>query len=120
VDVKARVWGVRHYRKESAEKDPSSPLRPQAPANVPDPAAVGFVFWYNADKDKAHARYLSGAKDAVKLVTKSWHLPEEHLTPDIRQVEAGVVEIVTSTSEQETGFSFLFVLMMYLGHGVFL
>jgi hypothetical protein len=35
-------------------------------------------------------------------------------------VEAGVVEIVTSTSKEETGHRFLFVLMACLGHGVFL
>lgn len=121
VDVKARVWAVRHYRKESAKNDPSSPLRPPAAANVSDPAAVGFVFWYSPDSDKvARARYLSGAKDALKLATQGWHHPTERLTPEIRQVAVGVVEIVTSVSEEKTAGMFLFVLLACLGHGIYL
>ena len=42
------MWGLRHYRKEFAETDPSSPLRAHAAANVPDADAVGVVFWYDA------------------------------------------------------------------------
>src|SRR5262249_43964417 len=51
VDVKAQVWAIRHYQKESAENDPSSPLGGQGSANVPDPAAIGFVFVYSPDTE---------------------------------------------------------------------
>lgn len=124
VDVKARIWAIRHYRKESADKDPSSPLRPADPdiqVVLPDPAAVGFVFWYSPDsRDGAHARYLSGAKDALDLVTKRWHDPSQRPTPEIRQIAAGVVEIATSVADQGTAHMFLFAIMAYLGHGIYL
>jgi hypothetical protein len=119
VDVKARVWSVRHYRKEYAEKDYTSPLSPRVPAQVSDPAAVGFVFWYSADSDKVvRARYLSGARDALKFATRWWHHPTEGLTPELRQVAAGVVEIVTPVTEEETAGFVLLLLMQTLGHGV--
>ena len=121
VDVKAPVWAVRHYSKVSAENDPSSPLRPKAAANVPDSAAVGFVFWYNPERDNvARARYLSGAKDAIKLVETRWNQPSEGLVPKINGSGQGSVEISMPVSEEETAGSFLFVLMGYLGHAVYL
>src|SRR5262249_34996444 len=121
VDVKARVWAVRHYDKVSAEKDPSSPLRAKAAANVPDAAAVGFVFWYCPDSDQvAHACYLSGAKDALKLAELSWNLPSEGLRPTIKQAAPGVVKIATSVSKKRIGEVFLLVLLAHLGHAVYL
>ena len=121
VDVNARVWAVRHYRKESAEKDPSSPLRPKAAANAPDPDAVGFVFWYNPDSDKlARVRYLTSAKNALNIATEGWRQTKEVLKPNISQVAPGVVEIATSVSEEGTVSMFLFVLMASLGHGIYL
>ena len=121
VNVKARVWAVRHYRKESAGDDPSSPLRSKAAANVPDPDALGFVFWYDPEsKVPARARYLSGAKNALKLVTQGWYNPPERLTPEITQVTPNAVEIVPSVSEDEAAHIFLFVLFLYLGHAIYL
>lgn len=121
VDINARVWAIRHYRKESAEKDPSSPFRSKAAANVPDPDAVGLVFWYRPEIDKlARARYLSGAKNAVELATEGWRYTNEGLTPDIKQVAPGVVEIAVSVSEERAVPMFLLVLQGRLGHGVYL
>jgi hypothetical protein len=121
VDINARVWAIRHYRKESAENDPSSPLRPKAAANVPDPDAVGLVFWYRPESDKrARVRYLSGAKNARRLATKSWRHPREGLTPVIRQVARGVVEITISVSDERTVPMFMLALLGILGHGVYL
>jgi hypothetical protein len=75
VDVKAKVWGIRHYRKEFAKSDPTSPLLKED-ANVSDPAATGFVFWYNPGADnRIRARYLPEVKDAAKLMTKGWNHP---------------------------------------------
>jgi hypothetical protein len=121
VQVKSRVWAVRHYRTEAAENDPSSPLGPSAAANVSDPAAVGFVFWYNPKGDKvARARYLSGAKDALKLAAEGWNQPSEGLRPKITRAGLGAVEIASPVSEDRTGKSFLFILLGYLGHGIYL
>jgi hypothetical protein len=121
VDAHASVWAIRHYRKETAERDPSSPLRDKAAANVPDAGATGFVFWYDAKAGKvAKARYLSSAKDAVGIVTRGWHHPSEQLTPKIIEIQPGVVEISASIDDDQIGQSFVFVLLGYLGHAVYL
>ena len=121
VDINARVWAIRHYRKESAENDPSSPHRPKAAANVPDPDAIGLVFWYRPEIDqRARARYLSGAKNALELATEGWRHPREGLTPDIKQVAPGVVEIAVSVSDASVAPMFLLVLLASLGHGVYM
>jgi hypothetical protein len=113
VDINARVWAIRHYRKGSAENDPSSPLGAEAAANVSDPDAVGFVFWYRPEIDKlAHMRYLSGSKNALKLATG--------LPPDIKQVAPGVVEMAVSVSDESTAPLFLLALQARLGHGLYI
>ena len=120
VDINAHVWAIRHYRKESAENDPSSPLRPKAAANVPDPDAIGLVFWYRPEIDKLiRVRYLSGAENALELITESWRHPTDGLTRDIKQIEPGVVEIAISVSDEITAPMFLMVFLGILGHGIY-
>jgi hypothetical protein len=71
VDVTAPVWAIRHYRRDFAGSDPSSPFMPRPAANVPDDKAVGFVFWFDAETKMANARYLTGAQDVHKIVTRT-------------------------------------------------
>jgi hypothetical protein len=121
VDVKAPVWGVRHYQKENALRDPSSPLNKQAAANHPDPDAVGFVFWYEPGKVASiHARYLSHAKGAAAIVMDGWDLSTYGVTPRIRQSGAVVVDISAPFKDDEGSWVCLLVLMGYLGHAVYL
>ena len=119
VDVKARLWAIRHYRKEFAKDDPSSPLVPQAAANVPDLNAVGFVFWIGGDENGnvATVRYLTDAKEGIKIATSGWQVLD--LKPKLKQVAPEVIEITTSLSTEETETMFLFVLLMRLGHGIY-
>lgn len=119
INVQSPVWGIRHYRKEHAATDPSSPLRPRAAANVPDSKATGFVFWYDSKSQTARARYLSRANNPVKIATQHWHHPSRKLTPTIKEIQAGVVDVASSV-KGESGLMFLFVLMGCLGHGVYL
>jgi hypothetical protein len=120
VDINAHVWAIRHYRKESAENDPSSPLRPKAAANVPDPDAIGLVFWYRPEIDKlTRVRYLSGAENALELITEGWRQPTDGITPDIKQIAPGVVEIAISVSDEITAPMFLMVFLGILGHGIY-
>jgi hypothetical protein len=122
LNLDASVWGMRHYRKDFADTDPSSPLRAHAAANFPDPLAVGFVFWLDAKAEKAaKARYLTSAKDATKIVMQGWQHPSEDLTPTIKEIKPGVIEITVPISEDKgNGHMFLFVLLGYLGHAVYL
>src|SRR5262249_20266454 len=61
VDTTAQFWAVRHYDKENAVEDTTSPLQgKQAAANVPDKQAIGITFTYNPNtKNKAKIIYLS-------------------------------------------------------------
>ncbi|MCD4726499.1 MAG: hypothetical protein K8R46_02480 [Pirellulales bacterium] len=121
VSTTAKAWAIRHYRKETADQDPSSPLRAAAAANVLDPHAIGFVFWYDAKQGKvAKARYLSGTMNTVPLVTKGWRFPSMNLIPKIEEIQPGVVEISVSIEKDRVGHCFVLVLLGYLGHGVYL
>ena len=111
IDTRAAVWGLRHYRTESARLDPSSPLRPESAANTPDPKAIGFVFCIEEDPKKpARIRYLSTSEDALKIFSSHW----SGLSPDLAKLKPNVI----GGSAPLTGW-FNFVLMMYLGHGIY-
>src|SRR5262249_21712866 len=82
VDTTAPIWAIRHYTNDYSASDPSSPSREKAAANVPDPQALGFVFWWDANaKNAAHACYLTKGKDGQKVVGEGWTHPTEKLTP---------------------------------------
>ena len=119
IDLTAPVWAVRHYRKKGAEHDPSSPLGPQAAANIPDPEAIGFVFWFDEGRKTAKARYLSRSAKAVKLISQRWINPPEGIDPTIKQVAPGVVEISHELTGERGDPIFLFILLGYLGHAVY-
>jgi hypothetical protein len=121
VDVKARVWAVRHYRKEFAATDPSSPFHDKSSAIGPDLDAVGFVFWYNPDNDNvAHARYLSRSNLALTKVKEGgWSVPSEGFEPKVKQTGPDAVEIA-SPIDKKNGVSFWFVLTGWLGHGLYI
>jgi len=71
LDVNAPFWALRHYDRENASSDPSSPLTTQKAANVPDDQGVGLVFEYNPSRGKvARVKYLSANKNAVEIATK--------------------------------------------------
>lgn len=122
LNLNASVWGMRHYRKEFADTDPSSPFRTRAAANFPDSQAIGFVFWFDAKAEKAaKARYLSGTKDAIKIVQRGWNHSSDNLIPTINEIKPGVIEITSSIGQDNSsGHMFLFVLQAYLGHAVYL
>jgi hypothetical protein len=122
VDRKARVWAVRHYRKETTGQDASSPLGERH--LVPhDPDAVGLVLWYNADADKSvRVRYLSGAKGIRELVNETWNkYAQKGFEHQINPVGPGCVEIVVTKEALDKADKILWIgLMGCLGHYVYL
>jgi len=71
VDRQARTWAVRHYRKEGAEDDPSSPLSGErASYSQPDGEAIGFVM--NVDREHLSLRYLSSNPEAATIARDYW------------------------------------------------
>ncbi len=120
LDRTARVWAIRHYDPADAELDPSSPLRGPAPANRPDPKAVGLVFYLDPARPRAIVKYLSGADDGVRVAASLWRHRHADLDPEIRQRTAGVVEIAAVLEKERGSEMFWFVLLAALGHGIYL
>src|SRR5262245_15623594 len=121
VDLNAHVWAIRHYRKEFAKNDPTSPFRSDAVSKFPGPNAVGLVFWYYLENDnRARMRYLLGAKNAVQLANRSLDHPNEIPKPEIKQVAPGIVEIAISVSDEEIASLFLLSIMASLGHALYI
>ena len=121
VDTRARFWAVRHYDKNDAQNDPSSPLSgEQLEANWPDTEAVGIVFNLDPSQSKsATIKYLSGNKDALRLFTDA-HAKIEGFKPVIRLAEPGVVEMVVNLGNPDESPAFLLVLLGLLGQAVYL
>jgi hypothetical protein len=104
VDVNAAIWAIRHYRKDSADNDPTSPLSSTHLAkDNNDNTAVGFVFWYNPDADKTmQARYMSGSNMADEIASKTWNYPYEDFKTKVKKGVPGVVQITLELDTKET------------------
>jgi hypothetical protein len=124
INTEAKFWAVRHYDADEAKNDPSSPLSgEQSAANWPDTQAIGIVFEFDPARSKvATVRYLSrnekGLKSFSDLMKKASY-PGQDFKPQFHQTEPGIVEMAVSLVEDEQAGMFLFVLIMLLGHGVF-
>jgi hypothetical protein len=121
VDTGAKYWAVRHYDKEDAQLDPSSPISGgQLAGEVPDTQAVGIVFDFDPPRSKAaKIKYLSANKEALSIATRIFNHPDDGFTPRIQQAEPGVIEILV-TFDNPGSAMFIFVLYGALGHGVYL
>lgn len=122
VDVAAPFWAIRHYSRNNVDLDPTSPVSGRKlPANIPDAEAVGFVFSFDPKRtDTPTIKYLSNNRDSLALVSKEWTLTHEDFTPSFRRSEPGIVEILIQLKNVNTLGYFQLVLLMNLGHGVYL
>jgi hypothetical protein len=124
VNTGAKFWALRHYDKAQAQYDPSSPLSgQQAAAICSDAEAVGVVFDFDPARSKVAAvRYLSrdekGLKSFSDDMKKNKNLGQD-FKPQFRQTKPGIIEMTVSLDENEQAGMFLFVVLMLLGHGVF-
>jgi len=119
VKVKAPVWGVRHYRVQDAAADPTSPFGPPTKANVPDPQAIGFVFWYDDNPESANslsARYVSNSPNAMQITTETWDREKDDLALKISQAAPNAVEISLAHGETDGRKQFLRNLWTHMGH----
>lgn len=116
IDRTAALWGIRHYRKEFADTDPTSPLASgEAPGNVPDPQAIGLAFHiYDNDTVSSRVRYLTKCADALEVFSGQWDRPNSRLKPTLVTGDASVVEVVADYNK-----AFEFLLLIYLGHGIY-
>jgi hypothetical protein len=127
VATNAPVWGMRHYSKQGAGLDPSSPLLGQSSANVPDAKAVGVTFSLAPAAERtATVDYLSSSPDARRILS-GYLMMADAATADprefqmrLRQPAVGVLEASINLSAAEAVQRLLFGLMAMLGHAVYL
>jgi hypothetical protein len=115
VDATASVWAIRHYRKDFADDDPTSPLKEGGFPFGPDRDAIGFVFWYDAQRN-AQMRYLTGAKNAAQLIANGLREQAGSFRPRIRDLTPGVVSLTARVGNAQYSVEFYMVLMSCLGH----
>jgi hypothetical protein len=122
VDTKAQFWAIRHYDRQNAKRDTTSPLfGEQAAANVPDNQAIGITFSILPNsKNEARIRYLSTNGNAVGIANTLWNQSASQVNPKISKVESGVVEIVAKIDNPEDYAVFLFSLFAALGHALYI
>jgi hypothetical protein len=122
LDAGAQIWAIRHYDRDDALYDPTSPLNRTMAGNSPDNQAVGLVFWVDPrDRNSARLKYLSANKNAIGIAQNYWGHPEGKFTCKIRQDGPGVLDISVSTEKpngERDVEMFVFLLMNALGHGV--
>jgi len=127
VKANVPVWGVRHYQKQGAELDPSSPLLAQNAANVPDANAVGVTFSFAPAAERtATVDYFSTSPD-VRRILSGYLMMEDAATAAprefqmrLRQRAAGVLEASINLSATEAIHRLLFGLMAMVGHAIYL
>jgi hypothetical protein len=109
VDATARFWAIRHC-------DHRSPLRTE-------PEEIGLVFTFNpADGQKERAsptiKLLTGEIDLGR-VEKEWtYVGEAKLTPEVKQMAPGVIEVTVQLRRDDDAVRFYIVLLHHLGHGI--
>ena len=125
VDTELKFWGLRHFDKEQAEMDPSSPLASRffSPRG-PDPQAIGLTFAYSQSKGKlATITYLSGNKNLAlnpeaSLLSMGATSESKELDTKYRELAPGVVEGTYSLSTSKQIQFFFFAFGWFTGHGV--
>lgn len=122
VSTHAAVWAVRHYDKNGATIDPTSPFGGRKSANVPDDKAVGLTFSFDPGKSKtATIVYLSGEENILRDVQRNFfpiqsELGARELNIQYKQTGPGVVEGTFDLTHIESAEIFTFVLEAMLGH----
>ncbi len=124
VDTESRFWGLRHYDRNQAKTDPSSPFGGRKSANSPDEKAIGTTFVFDPSRGRsATITYLSGDKSLTgkaSLLAMGQAREARGLDIRYRQLGPGVVQGSYSLEHMEPIQFFLFALEGMLGHGVYL
>jgi hypothetical protein len=126
VDTNAPVWGVRHYQKQNAELDPSSPFLGQNAASFPDATAVGVTFSFAPAAERTATVDYFSTNPEVRRILSGYLMMEDAATAAprefqmrLRQPAAGVLEASIDLSVTEAIQRLLFGLLAMLGHGIY-
>lgn len=121
VDVQAPFWGIRHYSRTGYDEDPSSPLAEEIGGfNIRDKQAIGLTYVYDPRRaNELRIKYLTGNKDADRLVDSYWNMPESEAKPQVQKNPLGVDIVFVFHKDVDPLYAW-FLLRGALGQGVFL
>ena len=124
VNKQAQFWGLRHYAKQQATADATSPFGGSA---NPDDEAIGLTYQLDSGvKRKATLTYLSGPRlDLRKIEGRRFPSSSEPeatagLHIQYRELSPGVIQTTYELNYSQPLDLFLFVLMGYMGHAIYL
>jgi len=124
IDRNAAYFGIRHYDRNQAKSDPSSPFGGKKAANFPDESAVGFAFSIGTTTPRrVSMTYFSG--DLARTPERSPFqilatAPEAHdIDSQFRSVEPEVIQVSCSYKTVEGLDFFLFLLAGFMGHAIY-
>ena len=127
LNTRAQFWGLRHFDKQQATEDPTSPFGGKKSANLPDDGAIGLTYECNASKErKATLTYLSSAGKEIAKIEEgrfaSSSEPEATAALHIqrRVLEPGVIQSIYDLSSSPPVNWFFFVFMANVGHAIYI
>ena len=147
LDPSARFWGLRHYDRSQAEKDPTSPFGDDRTFADADPKAIGILFalepnnqkrgvltYFTGDQIKIRNLFAAGTSTEEALLTDHEVItrdrgvtvedpnPEKGLKDrvELRNPGPGVLERLYTVDRRETLSYFIFYMEVLLGRGMYL
>ena len=126
VNTHAQFWGVRHFDKQQAKEDPTSPFGGRKSANLPDDGAIGLTYQCSPSKErKAVLTYLSNSGAEIGKIEQgrfpSSSEPEDTAGLHIqrRELQPGVIQTTYDLSRSRPLNWFFFVFMGSVGHAIY-
>jgi hypothetical protein len=127
LDTERPFWGIRHYERNGAAADPTSPLAGASlGANTLDGGAIGCSFSYDDSDRKFRITYLSKSVDAASVARKMFGVTRtsgslsQHLV-DALHVVSVVADPRNSENDLKTGLApTIFFVLAALGHALFM
>ena len=126
VNTGAQFWGLRHYDRVQGVGDPSSPFFAATGNMYPpwvDDEAVGLTFNFDpADGKRPTMVYTSGNPSVAKAERGPLSMGYEGNKFDImyRNLDANAIEASYNIRDTDADPTFFFMLLYFLGHGIFL
>jgi hypothetical protein len=129
VSTNASFWGLRHYDKTQAERDPTSPFRDFNIIGMADKQATAIALTFDSGKrNLAKISYFSSAGDILEFLQKRTPLSMKiegvvdstaNLPVQYRQTAPGVAEIQYELGQAIPVDLFISVVMGAFGHAVY-
>lgn len=126
VDKQTPFWGLRHYDRQQAKYDPTSPFEGKKSANFPDEGAIGLTYQCDPKTRRATVTYLTAAgADTRKIAAERFpdagepaqlaglHIQYQELGP-------GVIQNTFDLNRSVPMDLFFFIFMAHLGHAIYI